>query len=557
MKEISKIATAALPLMLMGSSVFSQSLDDAKKAIDAEQYQKAKSMLKNLTQTQADKDENYFYLGWVYILQDYPDSAKAVFTQGIAKNPKSALNYAGLGAVARLEKNSAGATTNFNQAISLAGKNSTPYLYVGEAYLLDPADAKAAADVLAKGKAVNAKDAALLVELGNANRLLVKSSDALTNYQEALAVDPKSAAATVAKGVLWRYANNFEQSEAEYKAALAINPNYGPAYREWAETDLRWAFNDPKMASVKVKEGVENYKKYLSLTDRSIESRMRYADFLLAAGDYPTLQAEVAELEKLPGANTNLKIYRYKAYAAYENKDYPAALAGMKKFMAEAGEKRIIPRDYLYLGRIQIASGDDSTGINNLKKAVELDTTQAELYAEIAKTLYQKKKYVEAGDAYNEFTKKGGRAVKLTDYFYEGLSYYFGYDAKKGNEEVLTKADSAFSYIIQKTANQPFADAYLYRARVNEMKEKDRNNIVGYAKPFYEKYIEVVTTKGAPDDKAKKGLSEAYVYLGNYAAYKEKDNAKATENFTKARELDPTNKSVLAFFSKKGGATGK
>lgn len=557
MKEISKIAIAALPLIFAGSSVFSQSLDDAKKAIDAEQYQKAKSMLKNLTQTQADKDENYFYLGWVYILQDYPDSAKAVFTQGIAKNPKSALNYAGLGAVARLEKNSAGATTNFNQAISLAGKNSTPYLYVGEAYLLDPADAKAAADVLAKGKAVNAKDAALLVELGNANRLLVKSSDALTNYQEALAVDPKSAAATVAKGVLWRYANNFEQSEAEYKAALAINPNYGPAYREWAETDLRWAFNDPKMASVKVKEGVENYKKYLSLTDRSIESRMRYADFLLAAGDYPTLQAEIAELEKLPGANTNLKIYRYKAYAAYENKDYPAALAGMKKFMAEAGEKRIIPRDYLYLGRIQIASGDDSTGINNLKKAVELDTTQAELYAEIAKTLYQKKKYVEAGDAYNEFTKKGGRAVKLTDYFYEGLSYYFGYDAKKGNEEVLTKADSAFSYIIQKTATQPFADAYLYRARVNEMKEKDRNNIVGYAKPFYEKYIEVVTAKGAPDDKAKKGLSEAYVYLGNYAAYKEKDNAKATENFTKAKELDPTNKQVLAFFSKKGGASGK
>ncbi|MBE9584571.1 hypothetical protein IM792_08950 [Mucilaginibacter sp. JRF] len=558
MKEISKIATAALPLMLMGSSVFSQSLDDAKKAIDAEQYQKAKSMLKNLTQTQADKDENYFYLGWVYILQDYPDSAKAVFTQGIAKNAKSALNYAGLGAVARLEKNATGATTNFNQAISLAGKNSTPYLYVGEAYLLDPADAKAAADVLAKGKAVNAKDAALLVELGNANRLLVKSSEALANYQEALTVDAKAASAIVAKGVLWRYANNFEQSETEYKAALAINPNYGPAYREWAETDLRWAFNDPKMASVKVKEGVENYKKYLSLTDRSAESRMRYADFLLAAGDYPTLQAEVAELEKLPGANTNLKIYRYKAYANFENKNYQAALDGMQKFMAEAGEKRIIPRDYLYLGRTQIALGNDSTGINTLRKAIELDTTQTAVYAEIAKAFYQKKKYVEAGDAYNMFTQKGGRDVKLTDYFYEGLSYYFGYDAKKPEaDSVLAKADSAFSYIIQKTATQPFADAYLYRARVNELKEKDRNNISGFAKPFYEKYIEVVNAKGAPDDKSKKGLAESYIYLGNYAAYKEKDNAKATENFAKAKELDPTNKQVISFFSKKGGASGK
>jgi len=116
---ISKIATASLGLVLVGSSVFAQSLADAKKAIDAEQYQKAKSMLKNLTATQADKDENFFYLGWVYLKQDYADSAKATFNKGIAVNAKSALNYAGLGAIARLDKDNAGATTNFNQTISV------------------------------------------------------------------------------------------------------------------------------------------------------------------------------------------------------------------------------------------------------------------------------------------------------------------------------------------------------------------------------------------------------------------------------------------------------
>src|SRR5882757_9716640 len=136
MKMISKIATASLGLLLVGSSVFAQSLADAKKAIDAEQYQKAKSMLKNLTATQADKDENFFYLGWVYIKQDYLDSAKATFNKGIAVNPKSALNFAGLGAVAHVEKDASGAMSNFNSAITLAGKNSKPYLYVGKAYLL-------------------------------------------------------------------------------------------------------------------------------------------------------------------------------------------------------------------------------------------------------------------------------------------------------------------------------------------------------------------------------------------------------------------------------------
>src|SRR5580698_6525993 len=114
MKITSKIAAAGLGLLFMGSSAFAQSLADAKKAIDAEQYQKAKSILKNLTVTQTDKDENFFYLGWVYLKQDYVDSAKAVFNKGLAANPKSALNLAGLGAAAHIEKDNATATTNFN-----------------------------------------------------------------------------------------------------------------------------------------------------------------------------------------------------------------------------------------------------------------------------------------------------------------------------------------------------------------------------------------------------------------------------------------------------------
>jgi tetratricopeptide (TPR) repeat protein len=559
MKMISKISKIVLALTLVGSSsVFAQSLADAKKAIDAEQFQKAKSMLKNLTVTQANKDENFFYLGWVYILQEYPDSAKTVFQKGIAVNPKSALNYAGLGAAAFLDKDRATATTNFNQAVSLAGKDSKPYLYVGEAYLLNnvdgkvpAADANAAVAVLTKGKAVNAKDAEILVALGDALRTQSKNTEALGNYQAALDIDPKLAHAKVATGVIWKYANNFESSETEFKAALAIDPNYGPAYREWAETDVRWAFSDPRMASAKIKEATEQYKKYLSLTDLSVESRMRYADFLLLSGDFKTLQTEAQALSS--AANGNLKVYRYLAYAAYENKDYPAGLTAMNTWLTKADPKRILPRDYVYLGRLQIASKQDSLGITSLRKALSIDTSQVDVYPEIAKSLYAQKKYAEAGDAYHVFTQKG-RGVKLTDHFYEGISYYFAYDDKKpGADSLIAKADSAFSYVTQKSPTT--AEAYIYRARVNELKDKDRNNIVGYAKPFYEKYIELATAKGATDDKTKKGLAEAYVYLANYAEFKEKDNAKALENYNKARDNDPTNKQVIAYFSRKGGAS--
>jgi len=558
---ISKIAKASLGLVFLGSSsVFAQSLADAKKAIDAEQYQKAESMLKTLTTTQPTKDENFFYLGWVYIKQDYADSAKVVFNKGIAANPKSALNYAGLGAVARLDKDNSGATTNFNQAVALAGKDAKPYTYVGLSYLLPtttdkkvaPADADAAIAVLTKGKAINAKDVDLLIALGDAYRSVLKSNEAYSNYSDASTLDPKNPAAKVATGVLYKFANNFDGSEQQFKDALAINANYGPAYREWAETDLRWSLTDPKMASAKIKEAVDHYKQYLSLTDQSVESQMRYADLLILAGDYKTLQQVATDLSK--SASTNARVYRYLAYAAYENKDYQNGLTAINTWFQKADPKRIIPRDYLYQGRLQVALNQDSVGILTLKKALTLDSTQTDVYAEIAKSYFRQKKYAQAGDAYREVTLKGGHSVKLTDYFYEGISYYYGYDTKAPNDSLLTRADSAFSYVIAKTATSPFPDAFLYRARVNDLKEKDRNNISGYAKPYYEKYIEVVNAKGAPDEKTKKSLAEAYAYLGTIYQYKEKDDAKASENFAKARELDPANKSAAAYFQHKGGA---
>ncbi|HEY4196844.1 MAG TPA: tetratricopeptide repeat protein [Mucilaginibacter sp.] len=586
MKIISKIAVAGLGLVLTGSSVFAQSLADAKKAIDAEQLQKAKSMLKNLVVTQSTKDENFFYLGWVYIKQDYPDSAKTVFQKGIAVNPKSALNYAGLGIVARLDKDQSGATTNFNQAIALAGKDSKPYVYIGKGYLLPdpnngkvlPADANAALAVLNKGNVASAvknkdkniapasTDPELFITMGEADRLLLKSDDAYTNFSNALTLDPKSAEANVALGVLWKYADNFDDAEKQFQAALAIDPNYGPAYREWAETDLRWAQSNPSKASEKVKEAADQYKKYISLTDYSPESQMRYADFLINAGDFKTLQQVAGDIAK--NANANLRAYRYELYAAVENKDYPAAITAGNTWLTKADPKRVIPRDYMYMGRAQIGSGQDSLGIVSLQKALQLDSTFVDAYQDIAKADLTQKKYKEAADAYDIYSTKS-RNAKLTDRFYAGLYYYFGFTvedaakykdpkAARSDSDLLVKADTAFSYVLQKTASNPFALAYVYRARIADLRESDRNNIKGLAKPYYEKFIELTLAKGAPsDDRTKANLAEAYDYLGTYAEFKEKDEAKAADNFGKARDLVPTDKPALDYFKRKSGGKSK
>ncbi|MEP6614702.1 MAG: hypothetical protein ABJA76_22505, partial [Mucilaginibacter sp.] len=544
MKMISKIAGAGLGLMFLGSSVFAQSLADAKKAIDAEQYQKAKSMLKNLTTTQADKDENFFYLGWVYLKQDYADSAKAIFNKGLAVNSKSPLNMVGIGAVAHIEKDNATATSNFNQAIAVAGKNSKPYEYIGLSYLLPvsgsskgingskitPADADAAIAVLTKGKAVNPKDAELLIAMGDAYRSQLKSNDAYSAYSNALAME-KSAAANVALGVLWQYADNFDGSRDQFKAALAIDPNYGPAYREWAETDLRESPKDPTKYDALVKDAAEQYKKYISLTDYSVESQMRYADFLVRTKDYVTLQKVAADIAA--SSKGNLRSSRYLAMAAYENKDYATAETAMSKWIKEADPKRLLPNDYLYLGRAQIALKKDSLGVKTLRTALTVDTSQVDIYGEIANSLYKSQKYIDAAEAYKTFGEKS-RKAQLNDHFKEGFSYYQAYKEQlikqqtvkttKVDSTLLIKADSAFTYVERKLPS-PNAQIIYFHANVKDFEDADRNNIKGLAKPLFEQYVQLISAKTTLKDDEKTSMGVALAYLGNYAENKDKDSA--------------------------------
>jgi len=89
------------------------------------------------------------------------------------------------------------------------------------------------------------------------------------------------------------------------------------------------------------------------------------------------------------------------------------------------------------------------------------------------------------------------------------------------------------------------------------MKDLDRNNIKGLAKPYYEQFITIMTAKTSLTDQEKRQLAGAYDYLGTYYEYKEKDEAKAAENFGKARDTDPTDKQALDYFKRKGGTKGK
>lgn len=548
---IKKAVNVTLGLVLTSTVVFSQSLDDAKKAIDNEQYQKAKTILRNLTSTKPDEAENYFYLGNVYLETDYPDSAKAVYNKGVAADDDFALNYIGLGAVDLESNNDAAAKAKFDKAASMARrKDYLEYLYIGKAYLEAPKPNYAAAVAsLQKAKEVNAKDAEIHLALGDAYRGQKKNSEAYSAYRTAFDLDKNLLRAKVELGVINKSSKAYKESAAEFNSVLSINANYAPAYRELADTYYLWANAEPKDYDTKIKQALDYYKKYMDLTDKSLESRMRYADFLIRAKDYKTLQQEAQAMAQMDKAN--LRILRYLGYAAYENGNYAESIKALKDFMAKVEPERIIAQDYLFLGRAQMK---DSTlfkeGIANLTKAVEMDSTNAEVMSDIGKALFNSKKYGEAAEAYTIAANNPTSKTIVYDSFYLGMSHYFDYAAKKAanqnpSKDILVKADSAFAYVAERSPTT--AEAYLYRGRTNRLMD-DTDDSQGLAQPHYEKYIETVTvTKPDLAAKSPKQLVEAHLYLGGVAAKKDKDNVKAREHINKVLELDPSNETAQQF----------
>src|SRR5690606_40006348 len=91
-------------------------------------------------------------------------------------------------------------------------------------------------------------------------------------------------------------------------------PDYAPTYRELAETYHAWAQTATTIEdyNARNKQAVEFYKQYMDRTDYSVDSRIRYADFLVYVKDYTELQVQAAELAQLEDVNP--KILRYLGY---------------------------------------------------------------------------------------------------------------------------------------------------------------------------------------------------------------------------------------------------
>ena len=523
-----------------------QDIEQAKKVIDAEQYEKAKSILKNMLQAKPGNGKATFYLGNIYLKQNLEDSAKIYFQKGWSASESAKWNYIGLGQIDLDKANPTAAQANFDLATKdIKKKDVEEYINIAKAYMnSDKPDYKTALVYLNKAKAVNPTDANLQMAFGDAYYGDKNQNESYTSYRNAFQTDGTLIRAKMQLGVLLKGAKSYTEAVKAYDNVIAIDPNYGPVYRELAETYYYWGNNEPKKYNEYIQKALGFYEKYMSLTDYSLTSRMRHADFLILAKDYKALEIEANAMKELDKVNP--RILRYLGYSAYENGNTDTAIKSIQEFISNPNSK-VIARDYLYLGLAKLKKSNNletktadpilfNEGVSDIKKSVEMEITMTNDLSEVGKKFYEQKLFKEAAAIYEIATGNPNSKNFLLDNFYLGNSLYYNNTRKevvKPDPIELQKADVAFGKVIE--ASPTTQDAYIFRARANRLLEKD-DMIIKY----YEDYLRVVTEKG-PEEVTKNKAKFIESYNNIAASYANTDKVKAKEYFNKTLALDPTN----------------
>jgi Tfp pilus assembly protein PilF len=549
---MNKFKIFGLVLLTSVSVSQAQDINQAKKAIDAEKYEEAKSILKSILKVKPSNGMASFILGNVYLTQSIKDSAQISFEKGLVSSESARFNNIGLGQMDLDRNDTIAANAKFILATKdMRKKDFEEYVYVARAYMnAEKPNYKAAVAVLKRALVNNPMDAQVQLALGDAYYGLSNQNDAYKAYRDAFSADNTLLRAKMQLGVLLKGAKSYDEASKAYNEVIAINSNYGPVYRELAETYYKIARNKPSKAAENFKIAIDYYQKYMDLTDYSIHSRMRRADFLILAKEYKALEEEANKMIELDKVNP--RIFRYLGYAAFENGNADKAIQSLETFTSNPTNK-IIAKDFQVLGLSKIKKGTSADGLTidpiafeaglaSIKKSIEMEPLAVEELNEVAKKMFGQKLYKEAASVFELGASNQESKNYLDDNLYLGLSLYYANNKKdvKPDTVSLQKADAAFDKVL--VASPSYYEAYIFKARTNSLMENDENTI-----KFYETYVAAVTAKGA-EEVAKpaviKKIAESYNTIG--ATYANTDKVKAVEYFNKTLAIDPVNAYALS-----------
>ncbi len=524
------------------NTLFAQSIDDGKKFLDYERYTSAQNVFSKLVAANPSDIEAVYWLGQTYIKNgDNPDTAaaKALYQKALQANPNTPLLMVGMGEIALMEGQKEDARNKFEAAMSIPKKKELPEIQeaVGRANI----DTKSGDPVYAIGLLNQAadkdkKNPEVQILLGDAYRKMIDGANATTSYNNALALDPKSARADFMIGRIYETQGYGQEPiyMKYYNAAIAADPNFAPVYY--------WLYN--YYYERDVNKSREYLNKYIAVADPDSKNCYAEASLLYVSRLYQQAIAKSDECISTGGTKVYPNVYGLKAYSYDKLGDSLNAKKYFDEFFAKVNPDKIGPKDFLTYGQVllKIPSKDSMDQVHNdslasvyIDKAIALDTVPAnklDYVKSTAESLIASKKYADAGKWYTKM-------LKLKPDYNKVDLYYAGYNDYRGGD--YPAADSIWGLYTQKYPE----DIFGWYMKAHAQEGIDSTGINGLAKPSYEKVISIADTS-ADKDKVKANEITGYRYMVAYYYNTKKDVDSALYYNSQILTLDPNDTQAQA-----------
>ncbi|HEY9340211.1 MAG TPA: tetratricopeptide repeat protein [Hanamia sp.] len=520
--------------ILMVNVLFAQGIDEGKKFLNYERFESAATVFNKLLAANPNDVVAAYWLGQTYLQNsDNPDTAaaKALYQKTLQANPNAALMMIGVGEVELMEGKLSDAKNRFETAINLTKKRDLDevLLAVGRANIDAKAgDAIYAVDKLKQAAERNKKSAEIQIALGDAYRKLIDGANATISYQTAMSLDPKNARPNYMIGRIYETQGYGQEAiyMRYYNDAIATDPNFAPVYY--------WLYGYYYQRDVN--KSREYLNKYVAVADQDSKNCYAEASLLYVSKLYSeTISKADACIAGTGTAKPFPNLYGLKAYAYDKMGDSLNAKKYFEEFFAKVNPEKIGPHDYATYAKVLLGfPGNDVLAASYVDKAIALDTVPENKLGyvkDIAKSLYDEGKFVEAGKWY-------GKILSLNPNYGKVDLYYAGYSDYRGGN--YKSADSVFQLYQKKYPD----DLYGWYLGARSKEGIDTAGTAGLAKPDYEKIIAIADTVA---DKAsiKDKLIPAYRYMVAYY-YNVLKNAETANQFNdKILEVDPADATAL------------
>jgi tetratricopeptide (TPR) repeat protein len=532
---IKKITVLFTLLISFGAAA--QTLQDAIRLTNNEQFEKSRAAFKSLIAAQPTNGDNFFYFGELMLQMDNADSAKILFQKGVDINPTNPLTHIGMGRYYLVTGDNANAQKEIAYAKSLIGtqagkkgmdmdakRQAVMYNEMAKSYIY--------AFTPNYDEAITLTDMAAKLDPTNPEILLIRgdalygkdhldATPAIKSYLGAEKLNPQSCRAKVRIGRIYINGKNMPAAIGYFNAALKIDSTFAPAYRERGEAQYQIAHFDSAQRSM---------ARYLQLNDSPL-ARYRYCLFLYKSGNFD----EAIEQGKLSLAkdSSTIVIYRIiaRSYAESKTPDPAKAVEAWNTFFVKqkaAGNPPLFADDFIYRAKAYSANKQDSLAIIDFNRALSMDTTKKDVYFQMATSYYIMKKFDLAAQYYRKKIDTNPSRATPGDWIAVGRSFQ--------QMKNYVAADTAYKRAVALDPMDP--SGWLYRAKANAL--LDPKSETDSAKVFYEHFYSLAI---GDKEKNKRDLITAAKYLGGYYFIKKNFScSKAWFNFV--MELDPANTKV-------------